>query len=268
MEPVTITASQLAEILQSLGARAVITKNNVPDLEGNYRLRPGYPLDMLDGYWQGRPDRISAGGGYAIHLVEHRKRVWLGVYRDLQQDGADERVSLVVGNAQCFEVTDLNLGDARQQDLRVIFRQRGAVTYSYFTPDPDPDKLSDGMAQATELLEPPEERERGRELRLEAYRRNSAQVRYLKTFYSGRCQLCGSNALNGQFGELSEGHHIEWLCRGGVDEKENIMILCPNHHAAIHQVDPRFNREALVFQHGSAAIPVQLDQHLRPKRPS
>ena len=205
MEPVITTANQLLEILQSLGARAVITKNNIPDLERNYRTRPSHPLDMLDGYWQGRPAQINPGEGYAIHLVDHRKRVWLGVYRDVQEDEGRERISLIVGNAQCFEVTDLNFEDPRQQALKSIFKQPGAVTYSYFTPDPDPDKLADGVAQATELLEPPEERERAHELRLEAYRRNSAHVRYLKALYDGRCQLCGSRPLNGQFGEYPKG---------------------------------------------------------------
>src|SRR5271169_5908146 len=97
MEPVITTANQLLQILQSLGARAVITKNNIPDLERNYRTRPSHPLDMLDGYWQGRPAQINPGKGYAIHLVDHRKRVWLGVYRDVQEDEGRERISLIVG---------------------------------------------------------------------------------------------------------------------------------------------------------------------------
>jgi hypothetical protein len=225
---------------------------------------------MLDGYWKGKPSQINPGEGYAIHFAEHRKRVWLGIYHGAQEDEGTDRISLIVGNAQCFEVTDLDFEDPRQQALSSIFRQLGPVTYSYFAPnpDPDPDKLADGPAQATELLEPPEERERRHESRLEAYRRNSAHVRSLKALYEGRCQLCGSMPLDGDFGELSEGHHIEWLCRGGLDEKENIMILCPNHHAAIHQADPQFDRAALAFRFWSATLPIQLDRHLRPTRPS
>jgi hypothetical protein len=130
MEPVTTNANQLLEILQSLGAQAVITKNNVPDWERNYRPRRGHPLDMLDGYWPGKPTKIKPGEGYAIHLVDHNKRVWLGDYLGFQQDKGREKFSLIVGNAQCFEVADLDFEDRRQHALRSIFRKRGAVTYS------------------------------------------------------------------------------------------------------------------------------------------
>jgi hypothetical protein len=131
MEPVITTADGLSEILQSLGARAVITKNKDPELERNYRERPGHPLDMLDGYWAGTPAKINPSDGYAIHLVEHRRRVWLGDYGGVREDEGKDRISLIVRNARCFEITDLDFKDARQRVLKSIFKQRGAVIYSY-----------------------------------------------------------------------------------------------------------------------------------------
>lgn len=135
MEPVTTTANELLTMLRSLNARAVITKNKNPKLEGNYRERPDHPLDMLDGYWPTAPVRINPGTGYVIHLVEHRKQVWIGDYCGVQEEEANGKVSLVVGSARCFEVTDLNLKEAHQQVLRSIFKKPGAVIYSYFVPE-------------------------------------------------------------------------------------------------------------------------------------
>lgn len=106
---------------------------------------------------------------------------------------------------------------------------------------------------------PPEKRER----LLETYVRNQKHVRDLKRLYGGRCQICGSSPLDGEFGDLAEAHHIEWLCRGGRDVLENLISLCPNHHAAIHAADPVFDRAGLEFRSGRMRLPVLLDHHLR-----
>jgi hypothetical protein len=263
MDPIIKTPDQLIGILQSLDAPAVITKNNRDDLEERYRPRPRYPLDMLDGHWRGRPARIRPNQGYAIHLVEHRNWVWLGFYCGVQGEKGKNRYSLIVGNAQCFEVPKLNFDVPAQSRLSGIFRQPFAMTYSYFTPGSGSGRTAEGVA--TMLAEPPEERERKYELRLEAYRRNSAHVRFLRDLYEGRCQLCGSLPFEGEFGKLSEGHHIKWLSRDGIDEKENIIMLCPNHHAAIHQLDPQFDPATNIFYFwgGDTPVRVKLDLHLK-----
>src|SRR3712207_8348770 len=36
---------------------------------------------------------------------------------------------------------------------------------------------------------------------------------------------------------LCHGHHIQWLSQGGEDEIENMVLICPNHHTAVHQAD-------------------------------
>jgi 5-methylcytosine-specific restriction endonuclease McrA len=114
----------------------------------------------------------------------------------------------------------------------------------------------------TEEAQSPEERERRREMRLEAYRRDSKLVRDLKILYDGRCQICTAKPFDGRFGALTEGHHIEWLCRGGADSGNNVVLLCPNHHAAMHEMDPRFDRPNLAFHFGSNIVRVALDRHL------
>ena len=57
-------------------------------------------------------------------------------------------------------------------------------------------------------------------------------------------------------------HHIQWLCRGGADTLDNLVLLCPNHHAAMHAADPEFDRSKLEFRFGSKVIPIRLDRHL------
>ena len=80
MERITLSAAELLNILRSFGAPAVITKNKHPESEGNFRECPDRPWQMLDGYWTGKPTRVTAGNGFAIHFVERLNRIWLGDY--------------------------------------------------------------------------------------------------------------------------------------------------------------------------------------------
>ncbi len=59
---------------------------------------------------------------------------------------------------------------------------------------------------------------------------------YAKKRANGRCDLCGNNApFEGSNGEpYLEAHHIKWLSKGGADEIDNIVALCPNCHRRIH----------------------------------
>ncbi|MGO9597150.1 MAG: HNH endonuclease [Isosphaeraceae bacterium] len=60
--------------------------------------------------------------------------------------------------------------------------------------------------------------------------RETALVKRLKIIHKNRCQICGIALCIGNE-TYSEGHHIKPLSRQGPDAKENILILCPNHHA-------------------------------------
>lgn len=69
-------------------------------------------------------------------------------------------------------------------------------------------------------------------------------VRELKLLYEDTCQICGAkiNLLSNK--SYSEGHHMQPLggVHQGVDIAENIIILCPNHHAefdyGVMAIDP------------------------------
>src|SRR5262249_49847856 len=67
--------------------------------------------------------------------------------------------------------------------------------------------------------------------------RNRELVLPLQQTYQGRCQLCLWAPRN-EYGQwLCQGHHLQWLSRGGEDVLENMALVCPNHRSAIHACD-------------------------------
>jgi putative restriction endonuclease len=129
----SIVASELVTVLESLGSPGVVTKNNDPESEKNYRPRPGHLGDMLDGYWTGQPSRVLPSMGFSLHLVERHHELWLGDYLGTIDEGGG-RFSLIVGNAQRFHIVDLDFNDPNQAKLKRMLKQPGAVTYSYIDP--------------------------------------------------------------------------------------------------------------------------------------
>jgi len=105
--------------------------------------------------------------------------------------------------------------------------------------------------------------ERQKYLYQEAPSRNKALAKELQSLYDGRCQLCRWDPRDEYNRYLCHAHHIHWLSRGGSDDLENLMLVCPNHHEAIHKCDAQFD-----FQDGEyefEARPsegVALNEHL------
>ncbi len=74
-------------------------------------------------------------------------------------------------------------------------------------------------------------------------------ARTLRKLYDDRCQLCGWSSRASYETEVCEAHHLHWLSRGGPDEIQNLVLLCPNHHRVVHRVDAVFDYrdQAFVF---------------------
>lgn len=90
-------------------------------------------------------------------------------------------------------------------------------------------------------------------------------VESLQQAYAGRCQICRFDPRARYGRGLCHGHHIQWLSRGGEDEIENMVLVCPNHHAAVHQADAVFDYGDLTFRFANGLIEaIRLNQHLRP----
>jgi hypothetical protein len=47
----------------------------------------------------------------------------------------------------------------------------------------------------------------------------------------------------------------------GEDSKENLVLICPNHHAAIHYCDAPFDYQDLAFAFGDYKELLQLNRH-------
>lgn len=96
----------------------------------------------------------------------------------------------------------------------------------------------------------------------EAVTRNRKLVEELHVLYDGRCQVCRWAPRDLYSRNLCHGHHIHWLSRGGADELANLMLVCPNHHAAIHRCDAPFDFDAGRYVFDEHEEPLQLNRHL------
>ena len=103
---------------------------------------------------------------------------------------------------------------------------------------------------------------RRRHLFSQARRRNPQHVRELRELYGGMCQLCGWNPKSVYGRELCEAHHVHWLSRGGDDELHNLVLICPNHHRAIHRTDAPFDWEDSSFVFPMKRERVKLSRHV------
>ncbi len=95
-----------------------------------------------------------------------------------------------------------------------------------------------------------------------AITRNSQLAQQLQELYSGKCQICLWSPKDKYGFNLCHGHHIQWLSRGGEDILENMALICPNHHAAIHRCDAPLDFRDLAFDFQSFREAVHLNSHL------
>lgn len=63
--------------------------------------------------------------------------------------------------------------------------------------------------------------------------RNTEISKDLKGRYSNTCQVCGEQRYRAEDETYAEAHHLQPLGRphDGPDIEENMLVLCPNHHA-------------------------------------
>lgn len=92
--------------------------------------------------------------------------------------------------------------------------------------------------------------------------RNRHLAQELQTLYAGRCQICACDPPDAYGHTLCHAHHVHWLSRGGADDLENLMLVCPNHHAAIHRTDTPFDFRTGAFPFPFASEALRLNRHL------
>ncbi len=74
---------------------------------------------------------------------------------------------------------------------------------------------------------------------VERVQRSGLVSKIVKERAAGICQLCGNPApFYNKAGEpYLECHHVVWIARGGADEVNNAVALCPNCHRKMHNLD-------------------------------
>lgn len=92
--------------------------------------------------------------------------------------------------------------------------------------------------------------------------RNRQLVVELQRIYGGKCQICSWDPQTDYGKGLCHGHHLQWLSRGGEDLLENMALVCPNHHAAIHGCDAPFDFGDQTFDFGGRREPLKINLHL------
>lgn len=76
---------------------------------------------------------------------------------------------------------------------------------------------------------------------------NQSIGKNLKELYEYRCQICGKRVGEIYDSNVVEAHHIDSFIKSLNNNMNNIMIVCPNHHSIIHDVNPIFNIKKKVF---------------------
>ena len=85
----------------------------------------------------------------------------------------------------------------------------------------------------------------------------------LKLLYGYRCQICGK-PIGEEFGShIVEAHHIDYFVKSLNNDADNQMIVCPNHHSIIHDVNPVFNRKKTMYVYSNGIEQkLMLNMHL------
>ncbi|GAA0237246.1 HNH endonuclease [Metaclostridioides mangenotii] len=70
----------------------------------------------------------------------------------------------------------------------------------------------------------------------QTHSRNQIIIEYTKMRAKGFCELCKEKApfMNLSNEPYLEVHHIIWLSKGGDDDIDNTVALCPNCHMKMH----------------------------------
>lgn len=69
----------------------------------------------------------------------------------------------------------------------------------------------------------------------------------MKRLYGYRCQICGRRIGEEYGSHVVEAHHIDYFVKSLNNDASNQIIVCPNHHSIIHDVDPVFDRGRLLY---------------------
>lgn len=81
-----------------------------------------------------------------------------------------------------------------------------------------------------------------------SYQRNTLITQYIKQLSKGKCALCKQDApfIDKNDMPFLHVHHIEYLSNGGEDTIDNCVVVCPNCHAKIHNLESSEDKQILL----------------------
>jgi 5-methylcytosine-specific restriction enzyme A len=119
-----------------------------------------------------------------------------------------------------------------------------------------------GVARLIQKEEPGIAEERRKYLYGPSVSKNPQLSAELQGMYEGKCQLCLWDP-RASYGDLiCEAHHIVWLSRGGDDALANLVLLCPNHHRAVHRTDSPLDFGDMAFDFRTHREILAVNRHL------
>jgi hypothetical protein len=92
--------------------------------------------------------------------------------------------------------------------------------------------------------------------------RSRQHVLELRDIYDGCCQICAWSPRAVYGNDICEAHHVQWISRGGIDALSNLVLVCPNHHRAIHRFDAPYDWADNTFQFGASSEALMLQKHV------
>lgn len=84
--------------------------------------------------------------------------------------------------------------------------------------------------------------------------RDTVKTKKMKKIYDNRCQICNVSLRISDNANYSEVHHVWPLGEGGIDDFDNMVVLCPNHHAQFDFASIGFdnkNPEIIIDMYGN-----------------
>ena len=86
----------------------------------------------------------------------------------------------------------------------------------------------------------------------------------LKLVYGYRCQICGQYIGEPYGSTVIHAHHIDYFVKSMNNNADNILIVCPNHHAIIHDRNPVFDRQTIQYKYPNGySEGLRLNKHLK-----
>ena len=185
----------------------------------------------------------------------------IGTLLDVKTTGELRRIRVQIsrGTFAAMRENPILLSDETRPLFEACGKVKGSIATCYEIPPavwtkflsfvlapPEEKKGASGIGTSVER--PPERME----YTISRVVRDSRKTKELKDLYGFTCQICGDRLEIGPDEYYAEVHHIRPLggVHAGHDSTDNMLVVCPNHHAMFDMGVPVFDRQNRVAVNG------------------